>query len=390
MTSFSVTEYLSACSTSSYFIEYGGFLSNHLSHGVIALHRLNVPASRIEQFVKWYIPRLEHPLSDVNDNRPVEKIRGDRVSYYKILDHYEDLLKKKYGSIDSLLKEEYPKVSPGLGGSALHGTIHMGFSYSVGCARGILEGLAYTYHSFRPPVLKMSQLFPNEFGSGNKDITSVLAEMRANKDLLNALETGRHQERWTSLNIGSFQPGVCYLMAEHGNELMDYTYAVKIDSDLRSEDGTIDPCKLARRIVYWVISVYASSENRNDFFLLHGVTCSWSILQFIHVLDKHDAIDVLRDLITVILCVYMVQGAPSLNIPIQAKHVSRSDWESLVKKTINIDRDEHCYKLVQVCQEMAQDAISHGENESVFFQAACSSIEKDFFYRNTSISNKNE
>ena len=37
-----------------YYVEYGGFLSNHLSHGLIALHRLGATDSYVTQFSNWY------------------------------------------------------------------------------------------------------------------------------------------------------------------------------------------------------------------------------------------------------------------------------------------------------------------------------------------------
>ena len=55
----STKEFLVQNSTAKYFIEYGGFLSNHISHGIIALHRLGAPPSRIQRFVDWYERKLE-------------------------------------------------------------------------------------------------------------------------------------------------------------------------------------------------------------------------------------------------------------------------------------------------------------------------------------------
>lgn len=38
-------------STTTFYIEYGGYLTNHLSHGIIALHRLGASEARIDQFI---------------------------------------------------------------------------------------------------------------------------------------------------------------------------------------------------------------------------------------------------------------------------------------------------------------------------------------------------
>lgn len=380
MTSSGINDFLNQRSTKSYFIEYGGFLSNHLSHGIIALDRLRVPLPRIERFVKWYTPKLESPWSDLDDERAFEGLRGKRAGFYKILKHYEELFYNKYGTLDELIKGEYPKLSLGLAGSALHGTIHLGYNYSAGNERGVLEGLAYTYHSFRPPVSEKHPAEFAQFGSGSKDILEVLGDIKADTALYEALRTGWKKERWVSLNIGQFQTKVCYLLGEHGEELLNYASSIKIGPQFRSDDSEIDPVKLARRAVYWSVLVYASAVNKNDFFLLHGVTCCWGIYQFTSVLDHRDAVDVIRDFITVLLCVYMVQGAPALSAKIHSEPVTEKDWEGTVDRALSGDMDEHCYKLIQVCREMARDAVSHGEDERMYFQAACNVVDNEFFY----------
>jgi len=38
-------------STRKYYIEYNGFLSNHMSHGIIALYRLGATTEQIQRFV---------------------------------------------------------------------------------------------------------------------------------------------------------------------------------------------------------------------------------------------------------------------------------------------------------------------------------------------------
>ena len=132
---------------------------------------------------------------------------------YRILQHYETRLKEKYNSnIDELIKGEYPKVSAGLAGSALHGTIHLGYSYSIGNPRGILEGLAYTYHSFRPVTSTHDSSTNGKFGDGSKDILAILSDMIANSALQEALTTGRETVRWRSLTIARALIGICYIL----------------------------------------------------------------------------------------------------------------------------------------------------------------------------------
>ena len=47
--------------TDNYYIEYEDFLSNHASHGLVALSSLGASDNKLEQWTDWYIQRLEKP-----------------------------------------------------------------------------------------------------------------------------------------------------------------------------------------------------------------------------------------------------------------------------------------------------------------------------------------
>lgn len=370
-------------STLKYFIEYDGYLTNHLAHGIIALHRLGVPDERIERFIQWYTPKLEPPTYDKEDERSVGELKGERVAFYSILQHYESLLKTKYKSIDELVKNEYPKVSTGMSGSALHGTIHLGYGYAVNSEKIILEGLAYTFHSYRPIVTSRSTEELAAFGNGNSEITDALAALESNKDdLIRQVADGVKEDRWKPLKLGKFQLSVTYLLADHGDMLTDLVLALKLGSELRHSDGTLDPIKLCRRAVYWSVTVYACAVARNEFFLLHGVTCAWALYQIIPLLGKDDGIRAVREFLTVLLAVYVSEGASALSTPCLEGSSANLDWEDLLKKTVDVDRDEHCYKLVQVCHDMVKDAEEHGEDPKLYLHAARTAIDYDLsFYK---------
>ncbi|XP_053377520.1 uncharacterized protein LOC123529487 isoform X2 [Mercenaria mercenaria] len=366
-------------STEKFFIEYNGFLSNHLTHGVIALHRLGVPSERIERFIQWYSPKLESTTSDVIDDRPVEELKGKRVAYYSILKHFEHLLREKYKTVDDLIKNEYPHVSNGLAGSALHGTIHLGYGYSVRNERIILEGLAYTFHSYRPIVTTKSNADLAVFGSGNVEIMDVLRSLRLNKELFNKMKEGIKEDRWKPLKLGNFQLSVCYLLTDHGDLLTNLVLSLALGQYVRASDSSLDPVKLGRRIVYLSVLVYALAEDRNNFFLLHGVTCAWGLHQIMPLLTAEDGIKVVREFLTVLLAVYVAEGSPDMNVPLSLGQFKDKDWSQLIDRAVEVDRDEHCYKLVQVCNEMAKNAVENDEDPDVYVQAAKSAIDYDLY-----------
>ncbi|WAR26843.1 hypothetical protein MAR_012547 [Mya arenaria] len=84
-----ISSILDQTSTGKFFIEIDGFLTNHVSYGIIALHRLGAQPERIKRFVDWYTPKLESAETDVGDDRSSEQQKGQRVAFYKIAKEYE-------------------------------------------------------------------------------------------------------------------------------------------------------------------------------------------------------------------------------------------------------------------------------------------------------------
>jgi hypothetical protein len=67
-------------------IEYGGFLSNHATHGIVALAILDAPATLIDEFVGGYAHRLETkeeppPADGLGLTHAIERLRGRRLEF---------------------------------------------------------------------------------------------------------------------------------------------------------------------------------------------------------------------------------------------------------------------------------------------------------------------
>lgn len=112
--------------TSKYYIEYDGFLFNHVAHGIIALQSLGAEHERMRQFVTWYERRLvrredhlERPPragAEVAGSE-VAGLLGTQRGFYTLLRHYQDQLQSKHHSdVTSLLRVEFPQLSEGLAG----------------------------------------------------------------------------------------------------------------------------------------------------------------------------------------------------------------------------------------------------------------------------------
>ena len=379
MSSSDVGGILRGTDTGKYFIEYDGFLSNHLAHGVIALRRLGASSERVQQFVDWYVPRLETSDYDKLDDRPFEDLKGERTGFYTILEEYERRLSVLNNDVDRLIKQGYPSLSLGLAGSALHGTIHLGYCYSAGHVKGVLEGLAYTFHSYRPVISSKTDQDLAAFGSGTVDVLDVLKQVRDDRELCDSIIAGAELEKYTSLKLGKFQRQICYLLGDRGDDIWRYVLSVMVPTDIKRPDGGVDTVKLARRLVYWSVLCYVTSEIRNHFFLLHGVTCAWSLLQIVPILETPDAIAACRNFTAVLVAVYIACKAPELRVPVTETTVDKESWEALINRQFDANRDEHCYKLLQVCRDMATDSDKFGENAALYYQAAQITTDTDDF-----------
>lgn len=134
MSSSQLTSILLKNSTERFYIEYGGYLFNHMSHGIVALARLGASTERLQRFVDWYKPRLEEAESFRDGAKIVDSagLLGAKKSYYALLDNYKWQLNGKFGgSMENLIADQFPKLFPGLLGAALHGCIHLGYGYAA-------------------------------------------------------------------------------------------------------------------------------------------------------------------------------------------------------------------------------------------------------------------
>ena len=96
------------------------------------------------------------------------------------------------------------------------------------------------------------------------------------------------------------------------------------------------------------VTVYVKSQRKNDFFLLHGVTGSWSLCQILPLLSQDkEILKTLRVFLSTLLSVYLAQTSPILD----ADEEIEKDFPQIIKECVAEKRDEHIYKMVQVCRE---------------------------------------
>ena len=138
----------------SYHIEFNGYLTNHVKHAMIALHRLGASPQRIQEYYDTYVKCTPYGYG-VDPARPSEHtITQDNwqvyfgkhcsfTSYCQFFDQKENEL-----GMERLLRKYVPTLLPGCVGSLMHGTIHLGWALDSGNRWMIIEGLAYMAFSY--------------------------------------------------------------------------------------------------------------------------------------------------------------------------------------------------------------------------------------------------
>jgi 20S proteasome subunit beta 1 len=63
-----------------------------------------------------------------------------------------------------------------------------------------------------------------------------------------------------------------------------------------------------------IIAVYTMAEQRNDFFILHGITSAWALSQFLPVIKSEETrLEICQLFLCVLLAVYVAKDRPQLH-----------------------------------------------------------------------------
>jgi len=143
------------------------------------------------------------------------------------------------------------------------------------CCRLVCEGLAYLHFSyFAPQLLTAAASSPRADSMTPIDVAN---ELRNNFELQEFVSNEKKKDEWQKRNTSDFQRSVGILFLNRGDYMYELALSVKLPD--------VDPADNAagRQLGVWVLNtaltIYASTSRRNDFFLLHGVTGAWSLLQ---------------------------------------------------------------------------------------------------------------
>ena len=409
-----------------YFIEYDGFLSNHLSHAAVALDKLHAPPQVIEKFCNFYAKRLEkqelpspsqQSQQSQQTNQSVHESKHQQV--YQLIDHlhwrqflgqkpyYTSYLNYFDREIESQVKQNgaeawkavvssyAPTLLAGAIGGAFHGLIHLGLGVEA-CHPGMIaEGLAYLAILYLP----LPQSVPSKSDQKSQQSSSTLPKLSPlealkwvvkeaqNTSLPQRVMEERIKEPYASIHLSKFQVGVRVLI-DQLHSLAPKLFEFQLD--VRSDNLAA----VIRSISEMVAFIYFHSGN--DFFFLHGNT-SWRSLKVCLPLlprqeDQIIAISTWFNAFALALIVEDLRGVdlslPAITVFFES-HASRAlstptapttkvtdaDWHAVIQECFKSE-DEHTFKVVYT---LLADWREYDQAE-IFYKAALkAAMDKDAF-----------
>lgn len=239
------------------------------------------------------------------------------------------------------------------------------------------------HYSYTPLKLASVPLSVEDIGKGPCDIADVLESISKDREIIDSTRTMYASEEYVHLPIGGFPRRVRYLFDHRADDLLRYAYRIQIPNIQEMENEDVDKQRntLLRWLLDSAITVYALID-KHDFFLLHGVTAAWSLVELGPVAigkSRHLTLEVVTTFVYTLLAAYISQGAPRLCPELLSDdlHKEHATWVSLIDSTLAEDRDEHIYKLIQVCHDLSQET----DNEylqKLYFKAALRALEEPF------------
>lgn len=352
----------------------------------MALITLGADEAYVRDYSEEYAKKLEAPEKFADDLDPEIELSGDlrellgrRIGYQRLKEYYGEKMRGQ--DLATVMGEVFPGLCPGMIGSAAHGLIHMGYGFAAGCKSTVCEGLAYL-HYCSMPLETPTDLADPKLGHGPLGILDVLRDVKKSK-LQRWMMMKILQAPWDTFNTG-FQKKAAVLNTCKADELLQYVYQIKFPEELHQQEGRSvqeQAIAIGNWLVDIAITAYTIAETKNDFFLAHGVTSAWALKQILPCLNSRaDLTKVTAVYLAALINVYIVRGCQTLSPEELQDDRKLSSWDAIIQRTLAVtNRDEHIYKLVQVCNNMSQQPGIDAAKERLYKQAAELAITQPLF-----------
>jgi len=325
----------------SFDIEYGGFLSNHFLHGLVAVARLGADEARFKAFVEAYKQHtvLGHELEEakpptcVVDGSNWKDFLRNKSHYVEYREFFSRELKEK--GRGHVVNRFVPEVFEHFSGAALHPLIHLGFGLEIeGDDTGVAGGLAYLCYT--PPAVS----FELQSDGSVKDTDDVF-------ELLVALSEDDSVPRPPYPD--SFQKRLSHAPTPRSRA---YVQAWRV-MQLTEDGGEAKFQHAIEALVRTVVTAFLLTNS--DFFVLHGVTSLFALLRVLPLVDDLGTrIRMLQLYWDVFVHVYIAQGKPPVSMDLLSVRCDLS-WQELKQRALDLTNDEHTLKIVFVCHEFEKE-----------------------------------
>lgn len=309
-------------------IEYGDYLSNHITHNWIALDA----ACASQEKMQWWQDTYTHDATNetsqsaVREPGMLEAPRSNPIDYTEITDAnwlnnlqsiriafplYRNFFDEKIAELglSACLKRYYPMLSEGMAGAAFHPVIHTGWAVDVDSTNMAAEGLAYMATACQP-LATGSIHTEHQLWSPNAPRPIEVLEQILNDDRIPQLTEKADwlskTEDYKRLNRGSFQQRL--ITFDNSEEPMSLFLNEMVM--LKLPDIGQDLTSSIEELT--VIAATALHSSDNEFFILHGLTSLHAVLCVLPHLDESAQRNALGYWFRALVATIIVQGSPGM------------------------------------------------------------------------------
>mgnify|MGYP001088546270 CR=1 FL=1 len=337
-------------------MEFGGWLSNHAKHAVIALDRLGAPAERIADYYARYAAQtygygLEPPkVSEHDIDAGNWKAHLGRRSSYSAYCDFFDGEEKRMG-MDAMLQRYLPELIPGWAGALAHGAIHLGWALDAGHRWMMIEGLAYQAFAYVSCHPEKNAPAPDDDATPTQSLLRIARAWETQGDAMRAWLDAAMADQTAFVHPDLARHGSQYKIARvlaQGHPLIHATPAWV---------RALPPGALWASLHYAVSLLYLVKPG--DFTVLHLITSLHAMEHIAAPLSEAQQREAAACYWSGMLGILFSRGAFPAGVAIEElderyrdavdtdEAEAQADWERIVAKAIP-DDEEHNPKLVYV------------------------------------------
>ena len=243
--------------------------------------------------------------------------------------------------VENTIREYFPCLLQGIVGAAFHTVLHLGYGLSFHghphSDVAIAEGLAYlTYRYNELPEIPKEIVSPNP-PQGLCDCLAIVSKVRNNPILFNAFRDE------VNASLG-YNDAATYVARNHGENLknivLDWKYMHNFPETESERKSYLDAA--VSELVDASLRIYLfTNPLAQDFFLLHGVTATYAILQVLKQLSDFEAqLRLLQFAFMGILMNYVINCCPDVREREFEVPPNLDSWEKITEKVTTGDPQE--------------------------------------------------